>query len=192
MMSYDSKLEGMMTLAIAMSSKNSDEGAETVQKAQQIRAKNSCKLPRNMKPNQAAFEALGFIFTDIGDDVLFKATLPEGWSTEEEPGATILWEKLIDDKGRVRGKYYYKGSFYNRSGQMNLFSRYHLTDQFTDPDNFNSPTNVVVTDFDGSIIFNAGQCKRCYSKEYNILVEKAKEYLLSHYPEWKDATKYWD
>lgn len=58
-----------------------------------------------MSPSQAAFEALGFTFTDIGDSVLFEATLPEGWSTQETPGSSILWENLVDDKGRVRGNY---------------------------------------------------------------------------------------
>ena len=104
-MSYDSKLEGMLALAIAMASGNASEGLETVQNTEQSRVRNSSRLPRDMRPSQAAFEALGFTFTDIGDSVLFEATLPEGWSTQETPGSSILWENLVDDKGRVRGNY---------------------------------------------------------------------------------------
>ena len=187
-MSYDSQLEGML----AMASGNASEGLETVQNAEQSRVRNSSRLPRDMRPSQAAFEALGFTFTDTGDDVLFEATLPEGWSTQETPGSSILWKNLIDDKGRVRGKYCYKGAFYDRYGHMSLSCRYHLDYQNTDPDNYDSPINVVVTDTDGSVIFNAGQCKKAYSKEYDKLLEKAEEYLASNYPEWEDVTKYWD
>lgn len=191
-MSYDSQLEGLMALAIALSTGNASEGIETVQNAEQSKIRNSNRLPRDMKPSRADFEALGFTFTDIGDDVLFEATLPEGWSTQETPGSSILWENLIDDKGRVRGKYCYKGAFYDRYGHMFLDCRYHIIDQYTDPNDWNSPINVVVTDADGSIIFNAGQCQKAYSKEYDELVAKAKEYLDSNYPEWKDVMKYWD
>ena len=191
-MSYDSQLEGMLAVAIAMGSRNAAKGLETVQNDEQSRVKNSSRLPRDMSPNQATFEALGFTFTDIGDNVLFEATLPEGWSTLETPGSSILWENLVDDKGRVRGNYCYKGAFYDRSGHMSLFCRYHATCQHTDPDNYDSPINVVVTDADGSVIFNAGQCQKVYSKDYDKLVAKTEEYLKSNYPEWEDVTKYWD
>lgn len=191
-MSYDSQLEGTLAFAIAMGSRNASEGPETVQNTEQNRVKNSSRLPRDMRPSQAVFEALGFTFTDIGDDVLFEATLPEGWQTQEAPGSSILWENLVDDKGRIRGHYCYKGSLYDRYGDMSLSCRYHSTCQRTDPDNYDSPINVVVTDADGSVIFNAGQCKKTYSKEYDELVEKTEEYLKSNYPEWKDVTKYWD
>ena len=89
-MSYDSKLEGMLALAIAMASGNASEGLETVQNTEQSRVRNSSRLPRDMRPSQAAFEALGFTFTDIGDSVLFEATLPEGWSTQETPGSQVF------------------------------------------------------------------------------------------------------
>ncbi len=191
-MSYDSQLEGMKALAIAMSSGNASEGLETVQNAEQSRVRNSSKLPRDMRPSQAAFEALGFTFTDIGDSVLFEATLPEGWSTQETPGSSILWKNLVDNKGRVRGNYCYKGAFYDRYGHMSLSCRYNLTYQHTDPNNYKSPINVVVIDADGSVMFNAGQCKKAYSEECDKLVEKAEEYLNSNYPEWEDATKYWE
>ena len=127
-----------------------------------------------MSPNQAAFEALGFIFTDIGDDVLFEATLPKGWSKQETTGSTILWENLLDEKGRKRGDYCYTGSFYDRYGHMNLRSRFHITYRHTEPDNWDSPVDVIVIDADDSVIFKAGQCKELYSEEYVKLVKKQK------------------
>ena len=49
----------------------------------------------------------------------------------------------------------------------------------------------MVKDADGTIIFEAGQCKG-YGEEYDVLVQKAQEYLDANYPEWEDETKYWD
>ncbi len=184
-MSYDSRLQGMIAMAIGMGSENAYEGLETVQNAEQSRG--TCRLPRDMRPSQAAFETLGFTFTDIGDDVLFEATLPKGWSTQELPGSSILRANLLDSKGRVRGSYRYKGSFYERYGHMSLIERYRLTDQYED-----GSINVVVIDEDGSVIFNAGRCEETFTEEYDKLVAKAEEYLMDNYPEWKDATKYWD
>ncbi len=189
-MSYDSMLENMMAFVIAKNYGNVSEGLKMIQNAEQNRIKNSNKLPKDMSPNQEAFEALGFKFTDIGDDVLIEATLPEGWSKQEIPGSNILWQKLIDDKGRIRGKYCYNGAYYDRYGHMNLSCRYHLICQ--DTDSKDNRVNVVVTDADGSIIFNAGKCIKNCSKELEKLIEKAKEYLKSNYPEWEDFTKYWN
>lgn len=190
-MSYNSQLEGMLTLDIAMNG-NVSEGFKTVQNVDSNRRRNSTRLPRDMRQSQAVFEALGFTFTDIGDSVLFEATLPEGWSTKKVHDLSILREYLVDNKGRVRGYYYYNGSFYDRHGNMRLSNRYNVTYQHTAYDNFDSPINVVVKDTDGSIIFNAGQCKEPCSDEYDELVVKAKEYLNSNYPDWEDVTKYWD
>lgn len=191
-MSYDAQLDGMLALLIGMSTGNGSEGLETVQNAEQNRVKNSTRLPKEMNPNQAAFEALGFTFNDIGDDILCEATLPEGWKTVETPGSSILWENLVDDKGRVRGNYCYKGALYDRYGHMSLNARFQLTYEHTNPDDWDSPVIVVVKDADGTVIFNAGQCDRAYSDAYKALMKKAKDFLKSNYPEWEDVTKYWD
>ena len=51
-MSYDSMLEGMLAMAIGMSTGNASEGLEAVQNAEQNRARSACKLPRDMRPNK--------------------------------------------------------------------------------------------------------------------------------------------
>ena len=167
----------MLALAIAMHSGNASEGLETVQNAEQRRVSNSIILPRDMRPSQAAFEALGFTFTDIGDSVLLEATLPEGWSTQETPGSSILWKNLIDDKGRVRGKYCYKGAFYDRYGHMSLSCRYHLDYQNTDPDNYDSPINVVVTDTEVPLSLMLVSAKKLIQRNMISSLQKLKSTL---------------
>lgn len=188
-MSYDPMLEGMLAMAIGMSTGNASEGLEAVQNAEQNRARSACRLPRDMRPSKEAFESLGFTFEDIGDDVLYQATLPDGWTLKSDGG---YWTYLIDEKGRERGSYFYKGAFYDRSGHMNLSQRFHATYENIDPEDWDSPIKVHVKDADGTIIFDAGQCEKAYSDEYDKLMRTATEYLATNYPDWKDPTKYWD
>ncbi len=188
-MSYDPMLEGLLAMAIGMSTGNASEGLEAVMNAEQNRARSACRLPRDMRPNKEAFEAIGFKFEDIEDDVLYQATLPEGWTLKSDGG---YWTYLIDEKGRERGSYFYKGALYDRNGHMNLTQRFHATYEHLDPDDWKSPIKIFVKDTDGTILFEAGQCDEAYSDEYNELMSKATDYLNTNYPEWEDASKYWD
>lgn len=188
-MSYDPKLDGMLAMAIAMSTGSASEGLEAVQNAEQNQARSACKLPKDMRPSKEVFEAIGFVFEDIGDDVLYQATLPEGWTLESDGG---YWTNLVDDKGRKRGNYFYKGAFYDRSGHMNLSQRFRITSRNIDPKDWKSPVKVAVVDFDGTVIFEAGQCEEEYSEEWESLSRQARGYLCSNYPDWEDASKYWD
>lgn len=189
-MSYDPMLEGMLAMAISMSTGSDSEGLEAVQNAEQNRARSACRLPIKMYPSKEAFEDLGFTFEDIGDNVLCQATLPDGWKLKADGGG--YWTYLIDEKGRERGCYFYKGAFYDRSGHMHLSQRYHVTCDAIDPEKWEGPYTVSVKDADDTILFTAGECEKTYSDEYDELMNQAKEYLRTNYPEWEDPTKYWD
>lgn len=189
-MSYDSMLEGMLAMAIGMSTGSASEGLEAVQNAEQNRARSNCRLPKKMNPSKEAFENLGVTFEDIGDDVLYKATLPDGWKLKGDGGG--YWTYIIDEKGRERGSYFYKGAFYDRSGHMNLSHRFRVTCDAADPEKWKGPYTVSVKDADGTIIFTAGKCERTHSQEYNALMNQCTTYLRTNYPEWEDPTKYWD
>ena len=188
-MSYDPMAEGMLTMAIAMATGSASEALEAVETAEQNQARLNCRLPKKMRPTQEAFEALGFTFEDIGDSVLFKATLPDGWCLEEAGG---YWTNLIDEKGRKRGSYFYKSAFYDRDGNMRLSQRFHATYDAESPEKREGPYTVSVKDADGTILFTAGQCQKAYSDEFDKLMEQAEEFLHTNYPEWKDPTKYWN
>lgn len=189
-MSYDPILEGVKAMAIGMCTGSASEGIETVETAEQNRAQAECNLPIRMIPSKEAFEALGFIFEDIDDDILCKATLPKGWklkASENEYGTD-----LIDEKGRKRGSSFYKGAFYDRNGHMNLSQRFNIAYNATNPEKWEGPYTVLVKDADGTILFTAGKYEKIYSDEYCALMDQAEEYLRTNYPEWKDPTKYWD
>ena len=40
------------------------------------------RLAKKMSPSQEEWEKLGFTFTDVGDSLLYQATLPSGWKLE--------------------------------------------------------------------------------------------------------------
>lgn len=188
-MSYDPKLDAMMALAVAMSTGNPSEGLEVAETREQRSAHRNLMLPKEMTPSKEAFEAFGFIFEDIDDDVLYKATLPDGWKLDSEGG---YWTYIIDDKGRKRGSSFYKGAFYDRKGSMSLYPRFQVTCIATDPESRKGPFTVSVKDADDTILFTAGECDEAYSDECRELMNKAEDYLKSNYPAWKDPTKYWD
>lgn len=188
-MSYDPMNDVLLTLAIAMSTGSSSEGLEAVEKLEQNRARRDCMLPRKMFPNKETFEALGFKFEDVHDDVLYQAALPEGWTIEHDGG---YWTDLFDEKGRRRGNYFYKGAFYDRDGHMSLNRRFRIDYDHIDPDDYDTPVKVFVKDYDDRIVFEAGQCEKAYGAEYDNLIYQAKNYLNTNYPGWEDETKYWD
>ena len=190
-MSYDPMLDAMLAISIGMITGSGSEGLEAVQNAEQNRARNDCRLPKKMNPSKEAFEAIGFVFEDIDDDVLCKANLPDGWKLKHEEGDGY-WTTLIDEKCRKRGNSFYKGAFYDREGLMNLHRRFHVSEDVADLENWNGPYTISVKDADGTVLYTAGKCDKIYSKEYYELMTLAKEYLDTNYPEWKEPTKYWD
>lgn len=188
-MSYDSMLESLLTVAIGMNTGNVSECLDALSNAEQSRARSACRLPKEMKPSKDVFETLGFTFEDYGDDVLYKVTLPEGWTLKPDSRYRTI---IIDEKGRERGKSVYKGTFYDRYGHMHLISRFRVTHEPINPENCNSPIKVCAKCSDGTILFEAGQCKESCINEYKELIGKATDYLKTNYPEWEDASKYWD
>ena len=63
----------------------------------QKRAVAGTMMAKQMDPSREEWEKLGFTFTDIpGDEVLCKATLPEGWRMEETDHS--MWTNIIDQK----------------------------------------------------------------------------------------------
>lgn len=70
--------------------------------------------------NPERFEQLGFVLGDIvADDPLFRyATLPTGWRKQrtEHP----MWSHIVDERGRVRVRVFYKAAFYDRRADAHL------------------------------------------------------------------------
>lgn len=152
------------------------------------RAPNTLMLPRDLRPNKKSFESVGFTFEDVGDDVLYQATLPEGWKLEQ---TSPYWNNLIDEKDRKRGYSFYENVL-ERTGRMSLSRRFIISAVFTNSEDPQSSITVSVKDFNGTIVFPAGECNEFFTPEYETLIQKCTQFLESNYPEWKDPDKYWD
>jgi len=75
----------------------------------------SAVLPRE-KGDQAEYEALGFTFGAVVDDLFQEATLPPGWSkrgTDHD-----MHFEVVDERGIARVSVFYKAAFYDRRASM--------------------------------------------------------------------------
>jgi hypothetical protein len=176
-MSYD-ELQGGNALVIPMKKDCASAGTKSVNQAEKSKV---IKVPKEMKPNQKAFENLGFVFREIGSKGLLEAELPTGWTTREIKN----WVYLIDDKGRLRAEYL---------GSICLICRYRVLTLPVNPNDSSSPEIkiVIVDKATDKVICTIGQCNDDDYVKWNELEEEGKRYLEKNYPEYKDITAYWD
>ena len=96
-----------------------DVSAEAQEERGQIEAVENLYLALEMEPEQKYWEMEGFSFEKIsGDDVLCKATLPEGWIMKKTDHP--MWNEIYDEKDVRRVLMFYKASFYDRNARMSL------------------------------------------------------------------------
>lgn len=72
------------------------------------------KMPLELNPDRASFEALGFTFGKQLDDIFIEATLPPGWTKRASPNHS-MWSYIYDETGKKRVSIFYKAAFYDRS-----------------------------------------------------------------------------
>lgn len=93
---------------------------------------NSCKLPSRLGGHGAngsaisEYEKLGIKVLGLvkGDELFCECVLPDGW--EKKSTSHSMWNELLDDKGRVRATYFYKGVFYDRDAFIHLEKRFSV------------------------------------------------------------------
>ncbi len=163
---------------------------EHMEKEGQDEAIRRIQTAKRMQPAQEEWEKLGFTFEEIGDSVLYKATLPEGWSMRATGHS--MWNEFYDQNGYKRGSMFYKAAFYDRSAHMSLCARYGIHTKATDED-----TTVVYFGNEHEELFVAGEIKaERYSDEYyeqlDELDTKASAFASAYYPEWRNPLAYWD
>jgi len=135
-------------------------------------------------------EKLGFIFGDEVDEIFIQAQFPDGWTKQATDHS--MHTDLLDEKGRKRANIFYKAAFYDRRASLTLTRRYSVRQDY------DLKNSVLFQVFDSdNVIFQTEerQCKQ-YSAEFfsalKILELTAIEYLKNNYPNWMDATAYWD
>ncbi len=156
---------------------------------------NSDTLPTEMGvTDRTALESAGVKFGEPvnGDPIFTYVELPNGW--KKVPTDHSMWSELLDEKGRKRASIFYKAAFYDRSAHLNADRRYSYG---TDYDAA-SARNVVVSHVrDGrTVIFSTEEIamkEGQHSWELSDIADKAaKDWLDAHYPDWHDASAYWD
>ncbi len=145
-------------------------------------------LAKNMNPSREYWEKVGFTFDDNdSDQVLIKATLPEGWSLKKEE---IYHTYMIDDKNRTRGYMFYKAAFYDRDARMNLYTKYSVRTNYLE----SGDTEIYFGSKDEKLyvagIITRGDPIR-FTKEEKLR-EQARLWGKEYYPDYQNPLAYWD
>lgn len=154
-------------------------------------------LPTNMSENdRRVLEQAGVVFGSqvSGDEMFTYVTLPTGW--KKVATSHSMWSDLVDDKGRKRASMFYKAAFYDRSAHLTTCRRF---DAGIDYDR--SDTDVIVKFvFDGDAkVFTTKEYPYTgepYSDDYwlqdRAATDEVNAWLKEHFPNWEDASAYWD
>lgn len=146
--------------------------------------------------DKTILEAAGVKFLGpVEDDKLFQyVKLPQGWKKNATDHS--MWSNLVDNKGRVRAKIFYKAAFYDRKANMHLVSRFGVSKDYARQRN-EGVAVAFVSDCD-TLVFSTDPVKLPaetddkYDEISNGALMKAIEWLNQHYPDWENSGAYWD
>ena len=150
---------------------------------------------------KAQYEKMGIKIIDEYDDLFWNVQLPEGW--EIKATSHTMWNDLIDDKGRKRASFFYKAAFYDRDAFINFDTRYttcvdHTADyaEVGYEEWRKSPTIGHIKDCEEVIYSTATKDSfDDYGMQDNVekaIQEELENYMVEHYPDYKDVNAYWD
>jgi len=140
------------------------------------------------------------------DSIWCSVEMPAGWKLE--PTDHSMWSKLVDDKGHTRAKMFYKAAFYDRSCHIHLCRRYGVQSNYDQIqkrpwaegaervgsyEEDEGRTADVLDKETGEVLYTTDVCwlSEC-NGGYNIENKKASAWLDENYPDWQDASAYWD
>lgn len=133
------------------------------------------------------------VFTSSkGDDLFLGVKLPDGWKKETTDHS--MWNNLIDDKGRIRARFFYKAAFYDRDSFINFNHRYISTQEYVkdaspSEKGFYPKFYCVKDQGTGEILFRT-EITTGYENE--TLSLEADNWLNEHFPNHADLNAYWD
>jgi hypothetical protein len=180
-------LLGMNPMAIE---NQESEGQHELVESQQLPRK--CNSPRGINAAEQ-YHKMGIkVFTKSkGDDLFIGVKLPDGWKKEGTDHS--MWNRLVDDKGRVRGQFFYKAAFYDRDSFMNFTTRYTWRSDYSEKnfcgyDVFDSEKNEVIfkTEKMSTDCNTPG-----YFKTQDKLQQQCKDFLNNNFPNHEDINAYW-
>ena len=154
----------------------------------------------NRKYTKLQYEKMKIQILEEQDDLFYSVQLPEGWEIKATDHA--MWNDVLDDKGRKRITYFYKGAFYDRDAFSNFLTRFslvvnHIAGYEEEYEVWRS--SDLRADFkEGEKIIFSTPCVKAtgdYAKDAKIK-EKLKSQLLKwvkqNYPDYADVHAYWD
>lgn len=172
-------------------------GIEAQEAAGQATMCLSSILPKECP--RAELEKMGVKFGADHDDLFVNVTLPAGWKKQATDHS--MHSDLLDDKGRKRGSIFYKAAFYDRRADMYLLLRYKVNNYVECDaegnkltfDRNRRPTHWLTCVMDGeTIIHTIGKREDRDYKTSDAHREAADAWLDDKFPQWRDATAYWD
>lgn len=180
-------------------------GIEAQEKAGQASFVANSTLPIELHPPRAAFEAIGIVFGEPVDGLFVSVRFPEGW--KKKATDHDMHSYILDEKGRIRIRVFYKAAFYDRRADARLMQRYTYSDYMRKPGSENASPDTkecfVCGVKDGgspatiaggghpAIFLPIGEHDGDY-KQAEALGQEALAYLEKHYPDWRNPLAYWE
>lgn len=151
------------------------------------------KLPTKGS-DDPAWAKMGVLFGEViqKDPIFRDVVLPVGWKLK--PTDHSMWNELLDERGRVRGRMFYKAAFYDRSANIRPESRFGLHRENKDTNDYDSPRRDVAKDFATGEVLFATEWRVYTSEKYaeeTAAHKQVEQWLDENRPEWKDAAAYW-
>lgn len=171
-------------------------GIEAQEKAGQTTFVANSQLPK--KCPRKDLEKMGFKFGADVNKLFVSVTMPAGWKKQATDHS--MWSELVDDKGRKRASIFYKAAFYDERADMHLERRYNVQGyrgcdkdgKDTDPKNYQPEYFACVVTDAGKEIHRLGIRARDDYATGDVLDKEGREWLTAKFPQWNDATAYWD
>lgn len=166
------------------------QGQQQLNSSDQLPKK--CNSPRGIDIKKQ-YELMGIeVLSDSdGNDLFLDVRMPEGWQKQSTDHS--MWNNLIDDKGRIRGMYFYKAAFYDRDSFMNFKTRYSVDGDYSE----RGSTTYFVWDADKKErIFSTERLvedynDKSYFKKQDELQKRCKDFLKNNFPNHEDINAYW-
>jgi hypothetical protein len=138
-------------------------------------------------------ESYGVVFQEpVEDDPLFQyVVLPSGW--KKVPTDHSMWSDLVDDKGRVRAKLFYKAAHYDRRADISICTRFSV--KFDYDKRIEEQIGVAYCKDGETILFSTKPIPAAKGKEWKVTeeaIKKAEQWMKKHFPDWKNPASYWD
>lgn len=210
----DNDLVVLEAMLYAMEGKSPSIAIENQERREQQKVVRNCRLPKRgnggvpreyrrdtIEFTRKQYEKMGIKIIEDFDDLLYSVELPDGWKIK--PTDHSMWNDVIDDKGRERISFFYKGAFYDRDAFSNFNQRYDYSiypfDNYetdaTYEERLVKPWRLWITDSDKRAYFIEERTITTYDEKWKMqaeLEEIGDKYMNDHYPDWEDINAYWD